>query len=135
MIRTLLTSLFCALLLVAPAAFARDSIEASPYGNLFTDLLEAFHAVGAPCEGVATEAAEVCFRSQAVSASYLAERLSEIVQGYDSVGLQSGGWRAANGVWTVSLALPNRAYGYLEIFLAEATDNVVNGVIRLVPPR
>ena len=135
MIRTLSSLLTVCLLLLVPVGLARDSIEVSPFANVFTDLLEAFHAEGTPCEGATTGMAEVCFRSQAVSASYLAERLTEIVAGYDAVGLKSGGWRSANGVWTVSLLLPNSSYGHLEIYLADAPDNHVKGVIRLVDPR
>lgn len=135
MIRTLLSLLLVCLLQLVPVGLARDTIEVSPYGNVFTDLLAAFHADGIPCEGATTGMAEVCFHSHAVSASYLAERLTEIVAGYDAVGLKSGGWRSANGVWTVSLLLPNSSHGHLEIYLAEAPDNLVKGVIRLVDPR
>ena len=133
--RPLFTLLLCCLLHLAPVGLARDSIEVSPFGNVFTDLLEAFHADGTPCEGATTDMDEVCFRSHAVSVSYLAERLTEIVEGYDALGLKSGGWRSANGVWTVSLAFPNSSHGLLEVYLAEAPDNLVKGVIRLVPPR
>jgi hypothetical protein len=127
--------LLCALLSLGAFAAARDSIEASPYGNVFADLIAAFHAERVPCEGVATGIAEVCFRAETVSASYLAERLSEIVNAYDSVGLSSGGWRSANGVWTVALTLPNDRFGQLEIYLAEVPENLVKGVVRLVSPR
>ena len=65
----------------------------------------------------------------------LAEGLTEIVAGYDAVGLESGGWPSANGVWTVSLLLTNSSYGHLDVYLAEAPDNHVKGVIRLVDPR
>lgn len=129
------TLLLCALLFLGAVATARDSIEASPYGNVFTDLIAAFHAERVPCEGVATGVAEVCFRAETVSASYLAEKLTEIVNAYDSVGLSSGGWRSANGVWTVALALPNNKFGQLEIYLAEVPENLVKGVVRLVSPR
>lgn len=135
MIRTSLRSLLCTLLLLSPSALARDTIDISPYGNVVADLLAAFHAEDVPCEGVATDVGEMCFRVQATSASYLAERLTEIVVDYDSVGLNSGGWRSGNGVWTVSLMLPNKSLGLLEIYLAEVPDNGVNGVIRLVAPR
>ena len=135
MLRTSLTLILCGILLLAPAGLARDSIEASPYGNVFADLLEAFYAVGAPCEGATAAMAEVCFSSVAVSASYLAERLTEIVEGYNALGLKSAGWRSANGVWTVSLAFPNSSYGQLEVYLAEAPDSQVKGVIRLVTNR
>lgn len=133
--RTVTTLLLSFLLALPSLGFARDSIEASPYGNVFADLLGAFHAEGTPCEGATTATSEMCFRSLAVSASYLAERLTEIVEGYEGVGLRSGGWRSANGVWTVSLAFPNSSYGQLEIYLAEVQDNQVRGVIRLVSNR
>jgi len=133
--RTVLTLLLTGLLALPFVGFARDGIEASPYGNVFTDLMDAFHAEGTPCEGATTGMSEVCFKALAVSASYLAERLTEIVDGYEGVGLRSGGWRSANGVWTVALALPNSSYGQLEIYLAEVSDNQVRGVIRLVTNR
>lgn len=135
MIRTSLRYLLCALLLSAPFSSARDTIDISPYGNVVADLLAAFHAVDVPCEGVATDVGEMCFRAQATSASYLAERLIDIVSDYGSVGLDSGGWRSGNGVWTVSLMLPNKNLGHLEIYLAEVPENGVKGVIRLVAPR
>lgn len=135
MTRGLLTLLSCLLLLLAPMGVARDSIEISPYGYVVSDLLAAFHAESVPCEGAVTEAAELCFEARAASASYLAERLTEIVAEYGAVGLASGGWRSGNGVWTVSLMLPNKNLGQLEVYLAEMPDNRVNGVMRLVPTR
>ncbi len=133
--RTLLSLLLCCLLQFAPGALARDTIEASPYANVFEDLLVAFHAEDSPCEGGAGGMAEACFKAHLVSASYLAERLTEIVESYESVGLKSGGWRSANGVWTVALTFPNSSYGQLEIYLAEGQDKLVKGMFRLVDPR
>jgi hypothetical protein len=120
---------------LAPVGLARETIEASQYGTVLEDLLAAFYAAGVPCEGAATATAEVCFRAEAVSASYLAERLDELLDTYGSAGLSSGEWRAANGVWNVTLAYPNSSYGYLDLYLAEAPDNCVNGIVRLVSPR
>ncbi len=133
--RTLLTLILCGLLQFAPAALARDTIEASPYANVLSDLLEAFHAEDSPCEGGAGGTAEACFHAHLVSASYLAERLTEIVESYEGVGLRSGGWRSANGVWTVALSFPNSSYGHLELYLAEGQDKLVKGMFRLVDPR
>ena len=96
--------------------------------------MQAFHARQVPCEGVATTEAEVCFEAHAVGASYLAERLEELIETYHPIGLANGGWRSANGVWTVSLKLPNSSYGQLHIYLAETSGSMVKGVVRLVEP-
>lgn len=128
------TLLLSGVLLLTPMTHARDSIDATPFGPVLTDLMAAFHAQSVPCEGVATTEAEVCFESRAVGASYLAERLVEILEAYESIGLTNGGWRSANGVWTVSLKLPNNSFGRLEIYLAETTSSMVKGVVRLVEP-
>ncbi len=129
-----LSLLLCTACVLAPLASARDNIEVTPFGPILVDLLKAFHAKGVPCEGVATQSAEVCFESQAVGASYLAERLQELIASYEAIGLSNGDWRSANGVWTVSLKLPNSSYGQLEVYLAEAPGNLVKGVVRLVEP-
>lgn len=135
MMRRLLLLLLTSACLLPISAFARETIEASPYGIVLEDLLGAFHAVDVPCEGVPTGLAEACFRSDAVGASYLAERLTEIVADHASTGLSTGAWRSANGVWTVTLSFPNESYGHLEVYLAEAQDNCVNGMVRLVTGR
>lgn len=127
----LLTAAAC----LAPFGVARETIEASQYGMFLEDLLTAFYATGVPCEGVATSTAEVCFRSDVVGAGFLAERLDQLLGTYGPVGLTSGNWRSANGVWNVTLAFPNSSYGYLDLYLAEAPDNCVNGIVRLVTPR
>lgn len=132
--RLLTCILLSAVCLIAPAAAARDTIEASPYGMILDDLLGAFYADVVPCDDGSTGNAEVCFRAETVGASYLAERLTEVVAGYGSAGLRSDGWRSANGVWTVNLAFVNERHGRLEVYLAEAPDNCVRGVVRLVAP-
>lgn len=131
MFRALLHYSLTAVLLLVPVGAARDSIEAGPFGMVLSDLLTVFHAEEVPCEDGANEAPEVCFIATSVGASYLAERLSELVDGYHSAGLRGGSWRSANGVWAVSLSFENRGYGKLEIYLAEAPDNCVRGLIRL----
>ncbi len=132
MLRALLPTLLAAVLLLTPVSFARDSIEAGPFGMVLADLLTIFHAQEVPCDDGATEAPEVCFVAMSVGASYLAERLGELVAGYGSAGLRDGSWRSANGVWAVSLSFENRSYGELKIYLAEAPDNCVRGLVRLV---
>ncbi len=134
MTRTLLNLLICAAFVFAPAGLARDTVSASAYGMLLEDLLEAFYAEIVPCDDGANGVAEVCFLSDTASASYLAERLGEVAESYDYAGLRSGGWRAANGVWTVRLSFPNDLYGQLEVFLAETQDARVKGLVRLVKP-
>ena len=134
MLRLLTRYLLTAAIMLTPLAAARDSIEASPFGMVLADVLTTFHASEVPCDDGANEAPEVCFVAVSVGASYLAERLSELVIGYGSTGLHGGSWRSANGVWAVSLSFENRSYGKLEIYLAEAPDNCVRGLVRLVSP-
>lgn len=134
MLRILLRYLLFAVLLLTSVSSARDTIEAGPFGMVLGDILATFHANEAPCDDGANGAPEVCFIAASVGASYLAERLSELVSGYGSAGLRGSSWRSANGVWAVSLSFENRSYGKLEIYLAEAPNNCVRGLVRLVSP-
>lgn len=131
MSRTLVTILLLGLLTAAPV-LARDNVEASPYGMVVSDLLMSFHANEVPCEDGAVEDPEVCFMVTSVGASYLAERLTTLVESYAPAGLSQGEWRAANGVWAVSLAFRNDSYGRLDVYLAETLGSGVRGMVRLV---
>jgi hypothetical protein len=128
--RILTTTLLLGLL--AWPAVARDNVEASPYGMVVSDLLLSFHADEVPCEDGSVEAPEVCFMVTSVGASYLAERLTVLVESYAPAGLSQGEWRAANGVWAVSLAFRNDSYGRLDVYLAETLGSGVRGMVRLV---
>lgn len=130
--RQSLIRLLLAAVLWAPVALARDNIEASPYGMVLSDLLLSFHADEVPCEDGTVEAPEVCFFVSSVGASYLAERLTALVDAYAPAGLSHGEWRAANGVWAVALAFRNAGYGHLEVYLAETLGAGVRGLVRLV---
>lgn len=132
--RTLACLLLVAACALAPATFARDTLHASAYGLVLDDLLVAFYADIVPCDDGANGVPEICFLTETVGAAFLAERLSDVVSDYRSAGLSSGGWRSANGVWTVTLSFANYPYGLLEVYLAETPDNCVKGLVRLVKP-
>lgn len=130
--KKILLAIILAVTLWTPGALASSDIEASPFGMVVGDLLVAFHADEVPCEDGANDSLELCFSAASVGVSYLAERLTELVDSYEPAGLSQGEWRAANGVWAVTLVFHNQAYGRLEVYLAETMGAGVRGLARLV---
>lgn len=131
--RALITA---AIWLLTPSALALETIEASPYGGLLTELLTVVYAESVPCGDEATGFESVCFFSQAVGVEYLMERVTELAGEYEAAGLSKGEWLSSNGVWAVTLAFPNVKHGQLELFLlADATLKNVKGMVRLIPAR
>lgn len=120
------------LFLLAPWALGEGDVEAGPYGMVLSDMLLTFHADEIPCEGGATDLVEVCFEVDSVGVAYLAERLSALVESYAPAGLAHGDWRAANGVWAITLEFKHDSFGRLELYLAESMGAGVRGLARLV---
>jgi len=118
---------------VASLTCARDGLFATPYGSLTADLLEAMGAEEVPCYSV-VDAPEVGFVVRPAGASYLAEVLEAVTDGYGQAGLSRGAWRAANGVWSVELRFGDGSYGKLEVYLAEVGGAVVHGILVLSGP-
>ncbi len=130
--RRFITVLLSLVLLQAPLVLAEGDIVAGPYGMVVSDILLSFHADEVPCEGGATDLPEICFKVDSVGVAYLAERLSALVESYTAAGLEHGDWRAANGVWAITLEFRHDAFGRLELYLAESMGAGVRGLARLV---
>lgn len=120
--------------LCGSAVFAKDSLMASAYAPVVTDLIEAFHAEEATCP-LATYQHDVCFVARPAGASRLAEVLTEVTGQYTSAELRLGPWRSANGVWAVELTFGAGAYGSVELFLTEPEPGAVRGVFIFHGPR
>lgn len=112
---------------------AKDNILASAYGPVVIDLLFTFFATEVPCLGP-VDMSDVCFTVEPATAGALAEALEVVVNGYRSAGLQTGEWRAANGVWAVELRFGDGLYGHVEIYLTETKRAEVSGKIVLRGP-
>lgn len=125
-----------ALAIVSVCAFsaAKDSLMASAYGPVVTDLLAAFHAEEDVCS-LATYQHDVCFVARPTGAATLAEVLTDVVTLYGPAELRTGTWRSANGVWAVELTFGTGAYGSVELFLTEAEAGSVRGVFIFHEPR
>ncbi len=107
---------------------------ASPYGPVLIDLLAAFQAVETPCPSASVQH-DLCFDATPAGATQLAEALSEVVGGYATAGLGVGDWRAANGVWAVSLSFGGGALGWVDLYLTEAGLGTVRGTFIYYMPR
>jgi len=121
-------------LLLLGVASARDSVLSSAYAPVVGDLLEVFQAEETLCP-LATYQYDLCFEVRWAGASRLAELVEAVVADYEAAGLRGGGWRAANGVWSVRLAFGDGGYGQLELFLTEVAPGTVNGTFVFHPPR
>lgn len=100
---------------------------------VLADLMLTFHATEVACEDGMSESNAVCFQAKSVGVAYLAERLTSVVESYAAAGLSHRDWRAANGVWTVTLEFKHESFGRLEVYLAESMNVGVRGLVRLVP--
>lgn len=126
-------TLLTALSLWLPGAHAKDRLLATPYGVVANDLLTAFGAEVAECVG-AIASFDVCFTVTLAGPSYLATQLEEVIDDYRSAGLSTDGWRAANGVWSVTLRFETGNYGELQVYLSEGGNALVRGVLVFVGP-
>jgi len=113
---------------------AKDSLMASAYGPVVSDLLAAFHAEEDVCS-LTTYQHDVCFVASPSGASALAEALTDVVELYGPAELRTGTWRSANGVWAVELTFGTGAYGSVELFLTELEAGSVRGVFIFHEPR
>ncbi len=131
-----MSRLLITLLLVALGAFssAKDSLMASAYAPVVSDLLAAFHAEEAICS-LTTYQHDVCFVVSPAGASGLAEVLTDVAADYAAAELRLGEWRAANGVWAVELTFGSGAYGSVELYLTEVEQGAVRGVFLFHEPR
>src|SRR5690606_7127712 len=114
--------------------WAKDSLMASAYAPVVTDLLAAFHAEESICT-LTTYQHDVCFVASPAGASSLAEALTEVADQYAAAELRLGPWRSANGVWAVELTFGSGAYGSVELFLTEPQPGAVRGVFIFHEPR
>lgn len=122
------------LMLSLGVASARDSLMSSPYGPVVSDLLKAFTAEETLCP-LSTYQHDLCFAVELAGAGYLAERLESVVATYSAANLRSGGWRAANGVWSVTLTFGGGHHGSVELFLTEVGQGSVRGTFVFHEPR
>lgn len=115
---------------VGPAA-ARGDLGRSAYGPVAQDLVAAAFGVVVACE-VVLDADTVCFASAPATVAGVAEAIEALVA--RSAGrLERGAWTSANGVHRVDLTLVDGAWGTLEVWLREAGDREVRGMLRFVP--
>lgn len=114
-------------------ALARDRLFVTPYGAVASDVLAAFDAEIVPCVG-AIASSDVCFVVAVAAPTALAARLEGVIEAYRPAGLTAGAWRAANGVWSLTLRFGSGRYGELEVYLSETGSSSVRGALVFVGP-